>query len=46
MSIYESPAVIEERVANDVVSQYPLPEHVDSVAVDVDIDLAPWTGGV
>ena len=38
MSIYESPAVVEERVANEVVSQYSLPEHVDSVAVEFGID--------
>lgn len=38
MSIYESPAVIEERVANDVVSQYRLPESVDSIAVEFGID--------
>lgn len=38
MNVYESPAVSEERVANEVVAQRALPEGVASVAVEFGID--------
>lgn len=38
MSIYEAPAVIEERVANEVVSRYPLPSDVKNLAVRFGLD--------
>lgn len=38
MNVYESPAVIEERVAREVVARHPLPEVVANVAVEFGID--------
>lgn len=38
MSVYESPAVSEERVANEIVARHPLPKGVNGIAVEFGID--------
>ena len=38
MSIYESPAAIEERVVNEIVARHQLPNDVEGIAVEFGFD--------
>ena len=38
MNVYESPAVMEERVAREVVARHPAPKGVNGIAVEFGID--------